>query len=235
MSLIKVNSIVHPTGTANNITLDNAGNVTIARDLILTSSTLASPTSAGLMEYNGTALHFTPLGTQRGVVPGSQFYCLNTGLAGTNGTANQSILGVGVTVTSNTVYRFQMLWLPYKTAGTTSHTVSVSIGGTANVNWIAYEARWNATTSYGAYSAGGSYQAATSTSSMVITSARTTAAEYAAVRIFGSVSINSGGTFIPQYSLSAAPGGAYTSSPGSWMEIYPVSAGGSNVNIGTWA
>lgn len=33
MSLIKVNSIVHPTGTANNITLDNAGNVTVGGGL----------------------------------------------------------------------------------------------------------------------------------------------------------------------------------------------------------
>ena len=98
MSLIKVNSIVHPSGTANNITLDNAGNVTLASDLNFTSTTLASPTSAGLMEYNGTALHFTPLGTQRGIVPGMQYFRLNSDLAGLNATGNQNIFGVGVTL-----------------------------------------------------------------------------------------------------------------------------------------
>lgn len=33
MSQIKVNSIIHPSGTANNITLDNAGNITVGTQL----------------------------------------------------------------------------------------------------------------------------------------------------------------------------------------------------------
>ena len=49
------------------------------------------------------------------------------------------------------------------------------------------------------------------------------------------LSVNAGGTFIPQYSLSAAPGGAYTSQPGSYFLIYPVGASGANVSVGTWA
>lgn len=211
-----------------------AGNTTVA-PLTFTAGTSLGTPAAGSMEYDGTSLLFTPISTQRGVVPGMQFYCLDTQLAGVNGTANQSIFGVSATLASNTIYRFQMLWLPFKTAGVTSHTMAVSIGGTAAYNWIRYESRWNATTGYNIQAAGGSYQAANSTSPIIITSARTAAGEYAAVRMAGLVSVSTGGTFTPQYSLSAAPGGAYTVSAGSWIEIYPVSPAGSNVNIGTWA
>jgi len=52
---------------------------------------------------------------------------------------------------------------------------------------------------------------------------------------FGTVSIANGGTFIPQYTLSAAPGGAYTTTAGSYFLIYPIGAAGANINVGTWA
>ena len=51
----------------------------------------------------------------------------------------------------------------------------------------------------------------------------------------GTVSINAGGTFIPQYTLSAAPGGAYSTTAGSYFLIYPIGASGANNSVGTWA
>jgi hypothetical protein len=54
-------------------------------------------------------------------------------------------------------------------------------------------------------------------------------------KISGTVSINAGGTFIPQYQLSAAPGGAWTVASGAYFLIYPISASGSNTSVGTWA
>jgi hypothetical protein len=51
----------------------------------------------------------------------------------------------------------------------------------------------------------------------------------------GTVSVNAGGTLIPQYTLSAAPGGAYSTAAGSYFMIYPIGASGANVNVGTWA
>ena len=238
MSLIKVTSIVHPSGTANNITLDNAGNVTIARDLILTSTTLASPTSAGLMEYNGTSLYFTPLGTQRGIVPGMQFFRLGTPLVGTNATGAQNLLGVGVTVSSSTVYAFDGVILMSKSAGVTSHTLSTLFGGTATIENIAY---WvyegdNATSFTTNMSLAGTNIFGTTTASAVaVMGARTSAALYVTLKLNGTVSITNGGTFIPQYSLSAAPGGAYTTAIGSYFNIYPIGTSGANVSVGTWA
>jgi hypothetical protein len=54
-------------------------------------------------------------------------------------------------------------------------------------------------------------------------------------QVKGTVSINAGGTFIPQYTLSAAPGGAYSTIAGSYVKIYPVGAAGATVNVGSWA
>lgn len=176
---------------------------------------------SGLLYSAGT---LTATGTSSGLL----FYRLESGLAGANSTAVQQFLGVGVTLTSSTIYQFEALFLIVKTAGTTGHTVSIGFGGTATLNNIAYQVAWNATTSY-AYATGGGNSAYTTAALSVATSSRTAANEYSFFRIMGSVSINAGGTFIPQYQLSAAPGGAYTSQPGSFMALLPVS------NTGTWA
>jgi hypothetical protein len=53
--------------------------------------------------------------------------------------------------------------------------------------------------------------------------------------LYGTVSINAGGTFIPQYTLSAAPGGAYSTASGSYIRINPLSASGAATNVGTWS
>jgi hypothetical protein len=68
----------------------------------------------------------------------------------------------------------------------------------------------------------------------VITNAIATANQTVYPMIRGTVSIATGGTFIPQYSLSATPGGAYTTQIGSYMLIYPIGVAGSNTNVGTW-
>jgi hypothetical protein len=52
---------------------------------------------------------------------------------------------------------------------------------------------------------------------------------------WGTVSVNAGGTFIPQYTLSTAPGGAYTTAIGSYLSIWPIGAAGANTSVGTWA
>ena len=42
-------------------------------------------------------------------------------------------------------------------------------------------------------------------------------------------------SFIPQYTVSAAPGGAYTTQIGSYIKLSPISVSGANTSIGTWA
>jgi len=68
-----------------------------------------------------------------------------------------------------------------------------------------------------------------------MTGALTSATMNIFANVKGTVSINAGGTFIPQYTLSAAPGGAYSTAIGSYIRINPLSASGAATNVGTWA
>lgn len=202
--------------------------------LQLTSDPLVTA-AAGLTEYNGTALFFTPLGTQRGIVPSEQFFRLNADLAGANATGAQNVFGVGVSLSASTVYEFEIVYALLKSAGTTSHTVSVGFGGTATLNNIAYLIQRNAGTALVGTSntmSGSLIQTASSTvQSGAVTSATAT---FIAI-INGVVSVNAAGTFIPQYTLSAAPGGAYTTQGSGFMKIKPIGASGANTSVGTWA
>lgn len=212
------------------------GTATIPPILLPAGTNLTSAT-AGAMEYDGKVIYATPQGTQRGVVPGSQFFRLNADLAGANATGAQSILGVGVTLSASTVYAFEMVMALGKSAGTTSHTVGLSFGGTATLNNIAYRLNVQNPNSVGFTSvAVADYQQFfQSASNGTVTAAQTSAGNYISMRISGTVSVNAGGTFIPQYTLSAAPGGAYTTAAGSYMSIYPISASGANTSVGAWA
>lgn len=204
--------------------------------LVLTAETLAGTPAAGTTEYNGTIQTFTPLGTQRGVVPAEQFFALNSGLAGANATGAQSIFGVGVTLSTSTQYEFEITFQFAKTAGTTSHTVAFGFGGTATVNNIIYDVTINTNqTVLNTFNAGGTNNTYNTTAATVATNAITAATVYPSGIIKGTVSINAGGTFIPQYTLSAAPGGAYTATAGSYMKIKPIGVAGANVSVGTWA
>lgn len=201
-------------------------------NFILNADTLGTAV-AGALDYNGTALYFTPAGTQRGVVPGAQFFRLDSGLAGANVNTAQNMFGVGVTLSASTVYAFEIVAVLTKTAGTTSHNFQIGFGGTATLNNIFWESLSGAFSTAATLSAANIAYATTASATSI--GSGNTATLYAHLRIAGTVSVNAGGTFIPQYTLSAAPGGAYTTTAGSYVLIYPIGASGANVNVGTWA
>ena len=173
------------------------------------------------------------LGTVR--LPGEMIYRLNSNLVGSNVNTAQSVLGAGVTLAGSTVYQFEAVYALSKTAGTVSHAHGFGFGGTATINNIGYELQGLFKT--GAF-AGGAPDLA-----VYIQTATNTAVSgplaLANLQLFclikGTVSVNAGGTFIPQYTLSAAPGGAYSSVIGSYFKISPLSASGANTSIGNWA
>lgn len=202
-------------------------------NFILNADTLGTAV-AGALDYNGTALYFTPTSTQRGVVPSAQFFRLDSSLAGANVNTAQSVFGVGVTLSSSTVYAFEAIYAFSKSAGTTSHTVGLGFGGTATLNNIAYQED-GSEVSFTRINQTQNQLFIQSAASTAVTTSITTATYTVLARVKGTVSINAGGTFIPQYTLSAAPGGAYTTAAGSYFLIYPIGASGANVNVGTWA
>jgi hypothetical protein len=187
------------------------------------------------MEYDGKVPYFTPQGTQRGIIPGMQYYELNSTLALASSTSAQAWLGVGCTLSSNTVYAFQGIYVAVKTNTTTSHTVGTGFGGTATLNNIGYyQIAYFSSVSLAAPNETprhGYIQTAANTSTMT---ASTSATSYQFWWYDGIVSVNAGGTFIPQTTISAT-GPIYTGQIGSYFMIYPIGTSGSNINVGTWA
>ena len=213
-----------------------AGTASVA-PLNLTSGTNLTTATAGAIEYDGKVFYGTPQGTQRGIIPDAQFFRVESNIVGANVNTVQSVFGVSVTLSTSTVYAFEAMYYFNKTAGTTSHTLGIGYGGSATLNSIL----WGGISFDGSTalptraSAGTSQIASASATNLVVTGASTSAAQTAFISIKGIVSINGGGTFTPQYTLSAAPGGAYSTMANSYFLIYPIGASGSNVNVGTWA
>jgi hypothetical protein len=258
VATVKTTVIQEPSSSTVNLTLDASGGVTIGQNLtspvIIPSSASAPSNGLFLPASNSLGLATNSIervridssgymqgtvnGLSAGRVPAMQYYRLNADLAGANVTTAQSTFGVGVTLVASTQYTFEAVIGFTKTAGTTSHSFSIGFGGTATLNNIAYTATGIVnSTSYNPISntSGQLAQFVQSASPTVLGSALTPATIFVVATLKGTVSINAAGTFIPQYTLSAAPGGAYTTSSGSYFNIYPLSASGSNVNIGSWA
>jgi len=205
--------------------------------LALTSETLTTAV-AGTLEWDSKVPYFTPLGTQRGVVPGMQYYLLNSLVAGSNATGNQSVFGLstGVTLSSSTIYRYEFFYVFAKSSGTTIHTMSIGFTGTATNNWFAGDALYNGTQNgFNTADSGAYYSIGTSPTPFPVTNSQGNAAQQMSIWGHGSISVNAGGTFLPVYALSAAPGGAYSTYPGSYFLVYPVGTSGSNISVGTWA
>lgn len=218
------------------LSVGSGGVLTAANGIVMSSMTLGTATT-GEFEYDGTVPYFTPLGTQRGVVPGMQYYRLNSAVVGANSTSAQSIYGVGVTLSSSTVYAFQGFYALSRSSGSVASDTSHSFGGTATLNNIGY--LLTGSTSSVSFTARVNALCnnlwITTASPTVYDTGSAASTFFIMTRIEGTVSVNAGGTFIPRYTLSVAPGGAYSTAIGSYFAIWPVGASGSNTSVGTWA
>lgn len=213
----------------------SAGTTSVAPET-LTSGTNLTTATAGATEYDGKVRYFTPQGAQRGVVPAEQFYSVNSAVVGANGTSAQSIFGVGVTLSGSTIYEFEAAFAMSKSAGTTSHGISLLFGGTASLNNIGYQITGDISTVSFTSGFGTRYSAFPQVASAIASfGSLTSASIFVVYMLKGIVSVNAGGTFIPQYQLSAAPGGAYSTAVGSYFKIKPIGASGANVSVGAWA
>lgn len=204
--------------------------------LVLQSSTLGTA-EAGAFQYDGKVPYFTPQGLERGIVPGMQYYVTNSTIVGANSTATQNILGVGVTLSSNTFYAFEGNFNFFKTAGTTSHVFNFRWGGTATFDRIITNMLVQTSTQgYVTVSADRNARQYTLETVGPFGVATINTAFYTVnIQIRGIAKVNTGGTFIPQYSLSAAPGGAYNASTSNNMSIWPLGDTSDNISVGTWA
>ncbi len=141
------------------------------------------------------------------------FIALAADQTGQNVTGAQTWFpGGGATVfnlPANSSWEFEGALYLARSAGTTSHTISVLFGGTATVEGINFEAESTQSTG-NALNAKNAVRA-DSAAGAIVTNATTVATGNAIIRVRGIVRIGaSGGTFIPEFSYSAAPGGAPT-------------------------
>lgn len=216
-----------------------ASGTTSLAPLSFQAGTNLTTAASGVIEYDGTVFYSTP--ADRGVSPSAMIYRLNSDLTGANSNVSQSLFGAEVSLRANTVYAMEMIFTLAKTAGTTSHSIGFSFdGGTATFNNFHIRGMYT------------NHQAAPPTTSVLSTSSwfygvhTTTALINYVTGIAGSIrtqtgtfhgtfSVDAAGTFNPQYKLSAAPGGAYSTLAGSFISVWPIGAAGSNVSVGPWA
>lgn len=138
----------------------------------------------------------------------------------------------GVTILANSTYYFDGNLVTTRTAGASSHTTGLLFGGTATITAIDYEAQWRTGDTNAAAAANGvRVNVATNTT---IKAASTATTEDTDINVYGVVRFTTGGTFIPQFIYSAAPGGTPTIKRGSYFRMIPM--GDNNVtSVGTWA
>jgi hypothetical protein len=205
--------------------------------IVLTAdSTIGTTPAIGAVEFDGKAFYATAQGTQRGVIPGAQFFQVNSSIAGANVATAQSVFNVSVTLSTSTVYAFEAIYYLNKTAGATSHTIGFGFGGTATINSTFWNAiGFDTQTAIPLRSTAIQMVVSNSLANIVWSGGNAAAAVSAFANVKGTVSINGGGTFTPQYTLSAAPGGAYSTMANSYFRIYPIGASGANISVGAWA
>jgi hypothetical protein len=199
------------------------------------SGTNLTSAAAGAMEYDGKVLYSTPAG--RGVSPSMMVYRLNSTRTGTNNTAATSIFGAGVSLQASTVYAFEMRLVMRKTVGTTSHDIRLQMNSSSALGTILYtgvSATFASPSTSGNSNTTVSFYGATEGNVAILTGI-TTANIQAQCTLQGNFDTGSATTFTPNYTLSAAPGGAYTTQVGTYFAIWPIGAAGANTSVGPWA
>lgn len=207
-----------------------------------TANPTATGTTAGTMvdrlkvQQNGLMLgQYSTMGA--GVVPSESFYRLYTAFVGSNVATAQSLFGVGIPLAASTTYEFEIVCALQRTAGTTSHNISLlfNIGSGTFVD-IAYYVNGvfkpNPTTTVTAPDV--CLYAQVATAIPICSSTTSPTISFMGV-IKGTFSVGTAGIWTPQYQLSSAPGGAYTTLAGSYIKLNPIGPSGSNVNVGGWA
>jgi len=223
----------------------------IAQPVFNGATSTASSISTTILTVGGTVTGTFAVGqviSGTGVTSGTRITALGSGTGGagtysinTSQTVSSTAIhsAKGVTLTGFTIYAFEALYMLARTAGAaSSHNISLSFGGSATVNNIAYfvtsgasASGFNQVTNNTNFTTG----AITQTSATVI-SPNYTGNVYEPIIIRGTVSINNGGTFVPLQQTNNAPGtNGYSNNIASYFYIYPIGAANSNVSIGTWA
>lgn len=156
-----------------------------------------------------------------------QFTCNAAGLLRANVNTVQNIFDTGqdeFNALVNRLYFFELFALLTRTGGTTSHTTTFLFGGTAVKSGSGWAYVVAAASTPASVSTQGGRFIPNLTTGQLLGSTNATAGEFLQVHIFGSFRVTTGGTFIPQFQYSAAPGGAPTLAANSYCKVIDSSA-----------
>ena len=194
--------------------------IIITSDGNIEANILGNSNSATQLQTSRTIAGVTFNGTSN-IWP---FYFYKTGnnIVGANSTANQSLYGKGINLLGNSAYLIEGYASLYKTAGVTSSFMNFKLGaanGLTIVNLdIAVENRFGATlTAVEPVDQLGEITALDT--NLALHAASTTAAVANLFLFKGTIRTNAAGTLVPEYALSAAPGGAWTAYAGNWFKV----------------
>lgn len=145
-----------------------------------------------------------------------------TGFTGQDATGAQPVFPSGqdeFNASANRTYKFEGEIALAKVAGTTAHTFSVGFGGTAGIAFIGYSLvdRNGTQTLLQTSSTADNLDwiAVASAQALAPLGATTALTRTVTLNFSGIIVTSTAGTIIPQYTLSAAPGGPYVTQPGS--------------------
>jgi hypothetical protein len=220
-----------PTATAASTYLPTA--TAASTYLPLAGGTMAGPLVLDSGEYT--------FGRESGLVESFQYYRLDAEAVHANVTTDQSLFGAGVTLAASTVYEFESVFLLRRPSSAyAAHTISLLFGGTATLNNISYALIGNFNNAAATAIVAPDIFAFNEAATAFVVNAAPAAAT--AILVFpchmkGTLSVDSGGTLIPQLRLSAAPGATtvYRTVAGSFFKIGAIGAAGANTAVGSWA
>jgi len=135
-----------------------------------------------------------------------------------------------VAVEAGVTYELEGKLVLTRAAGTTSHTTGIGFGGTATltyIDWVAQCREGDVQTL-----ADSDMISAQSAANLQVKAASISATEAIGVTVRGVVKINAAGTLIPQFTYSAAPGGAPTVEAGSFFKLTKL--GAAFASKGSW-
>jgi hypothetical protein len=213
-----------------------AGTVTVPPTKFTAGANLSAP-AAGAEEYDGTVFYATPVVSNRGVGLTEHFVNNSTAQTGTNVLTAQpwfvtTLTNGQITLPASTTYEFEGL-LAVGTTGATSHAIAIGFGGTATLTSIGFgvSAGQNATSL-----ATGSAPIVLylNTAASTVLTAAVATATYNVIEVHGTVRINAAGTFIPQFTYSAAPGVAPIIAIGTYFRMRPLGTNAVTA-VGNWS
>ncbi len=212
-----------------------AAGATAKAPLVMTSGTNLTTAAAGAVEFDGVSFYATSVASSRQVVNAEQISVLASDFTGTDVNTAQPIFSTlqdTLLLTASTTYEFEAFYYISRSAGTTSHTSGVLFGGTASFISIDYLAQ--VTNPTGNALANVQQIVASAATLVTLTAANTSATENIIIWLRGTMRLTAGGTIIPQFQFSAAPGGLPTFKRNSFFRCWPIGTNGVAA-IGNWS